>query len=395
MQTDQEQIPIQQQLKKNHLFQSLSADEMQTILSITERQRLEQGQIFIHEGNSDKSVYIIEEGSVEILINVEEENAMVLTTLGTGAVVGEMSLLQGDQRRTASARTQEDSVLLRIDFDKIRFYEEYGSLYTKILGNLAKELSRKLVSTNTITLDSMKKELESSKARIAMGLFTVHILFLLAIYTLALRSLAELVQTQENSTFISVGIMFFMALFIYILIKRLGYPLRTFGLTLDNWKKVIIQSVMVSLPVMGLIVLLKWLAITLIPAFSNEPLINPAAIFRGKTEFDLTIYLSGLVAYAIFCPIQEFICRGGIQSALDNFLPETKHKTMLTIVLSNLLFAMAHSHLTLSFAVFTFVPGLFWGWMYSRQKSLVGVSVSHILIGVWAVFVVGIETMLI
>ena len=45
----------------------------------------------------------------------------------------------------------------------------------------------------------------------------------------------------------------------------------------------------------------------------------------------------------------------------------------------------------LGFAVASFVPGLFWGWMYTKHHSLFGVSVSHILVGVWATFVVGIE----
>lgn len=387
---------ILQSLLNNHLFQSLAADELQTILSITERQRVAQGEYFILEGNTDKSVYIIQEGSAEILVNgAKGEPPVVITTLEKGAVLGEMTLLQGDQKRTASARAREDSTLLRVDFARIPLYEQYGPLYTKILGNLAKELSRKLVSTNMITMDSMKKELESSKARVAMGQFTVNILFLLSFYTLALRSLAEMVQSSENSTFISVSILAVMALFTFVLIKRFRYPLRTFGLTMENWKKVTVQSVLISLPAMGLIVLLKWLTISLIPAFAHEPLINPAAIFRGQSDFDLVVYLSGLVAYAIFCPIQEFVCRGGIQSALENFLPDTKHKVLMAILLSNLLFAMAHSHMTLSFALFTFVPGLFWGWMFHKQKSLVGVSVSHILIGVWAVFVVGIETMLV
>jgi hypothetical protein len=30
-----------------------------------------------------------------------------------------------------------------------------------------------------------------------------------------------------------------------------------------------------------------------------------------------------------------------------------------------------------------FVPGLFWGWLYLRHQTLVGVSVSHLLIGLW------------
>ena len=38
-----------------------------------------------------------------------------------------------------------------------------------------------------------------------------------------------------------------------------------------------------------------------------------------------------------------------------------------------------------------FLPGLFWGWLYARHGTLIGVSVSHILLGLWTVFVVGIE----
>ena len=36
-----------------------------------------------------------------------------------------------------------------------------------------------------------------------------------------------------------------------------------------------------------------------------------------------------------------------------------------------------------------FVTGLFWGWLYSRQHSLVGVSVSHLLLGLTALEIVG------
>jgi membrane protease YdiL (CAAX protease family) len=36
------------------------------------------------------------------------------------------------------------------------------------------------------------------------------------------------------------------------------------------------------------------------------------------------------------------------------------------------------------------VPGLFWGWMFARQRSIVGVTVSHIVVGLWANFLVGV-----
>ena len=35
-----------------------------------------------------------------------------------------------------------------------------------------------------------------------------------------------------------------------------------------------------------------------------------------------------------------------------------------------------------------FAAGLFWGWLYARQRALAGVSVSHIVLGFWAFEVV-------
>ncbi|HGC5656427.1 hypothetical protein SFB48_01050 [Legionella pneumophila] len=50
-----------------------------------------------------------------------------------------------------------------------------------------------------------------------------------------------------------------------------------------------------------------------------------------------------------------------------------------------------HTHLGLTFASLTFIAGLFWGWLFHRQKSLLGVSVSHVILGVWSLFIVGLR----
>jgi membrane protease YdiL (CAAX protease family) len=113
------------------------------------------------------------------------------------------------------------------------------------------------------------------------------------------------------------------------------------------------------------------------------------SLFEGE-RVDITFYLYGL-AYALFCPVQEFISRSGIQSALQNFLPDSKSRVWIAIILSNLMFSTAHSHVNLTFALLTFFPGLYWGWMYARQRSLLGVSLSHVMVGVWIFFIVGID----
>ena len=79
-----------------------------------------------------------------------------------------------------------------------------------------------------------------------------------------------------------------------------------------------------------------------------------------------------------------------IAASLQRLLEGAEHpRTWLAIWLANLSFAMTHAHLALYFIPVVIIPGLFWGWLYARQRSLVGVSVSHVLVGVWGIFIVG------
>jgi len=174
----------------------------------------------------------------------------------------------------------------------------------------------------------------------------------------------------------------------FVMIKKSGYPLKTFGLTLDNWKKVVRDSFLMTLPLLAGIALLKAYVLYMNPDIDDR-VFSILDVFEGE-RVDLTFYLYG-AAYALFCPVQEFISRSGIQSALQNFLPASKSRVWIAIILSNLMFSTAHSHLNLTFALLTFFPGLFWGWMYARQGSLLGASVSHIMVGLWIFFIVGID----
>lgn len=97
------------------------------------------------------------------------------------------------------------------------------------------------------------------------------------------------------------------------------------------------------------------------------------------------------LTYILLSPVQEMIARGLMQSSIETFLDRTKHHIFMSIVLSNLLFATNHAHLSLWFAVMAFVPGIVWGFLYARQRSLVGVSISHAVYGVIAIKVLGMD----
>jgi CRP-like cAMP-binding protein len=225
------------EIRKNHVFRELDDQEVTVLAGLSEVCCMRANETFIREGEKDHCLYIIKSGHIEILKKSSDtDDDHCLAVLGSGNCIGEMSLVEIDSHRSASAKTREDSVVIKIDFDKVIHNPNYKLHHYKLLSGIAKDLSRKLSHTNDITVKAMKSELEVSKARVAMGLFTVNLLFALSIYTLTLRTLAEVIKMSGNYVTIITGIIIFFSLFIFVLIRKSGYPLRTFGLTTANWK---------------------------------------------------------------------------------------------------------------------------------------------------------------
>jgi membrane protease YdiL (CAAX protease family) len=61
-------------------------------------------------------------------------------------------------------------------------------------------------------------------------------------------------------------------------------------------------------------------------------------------------------------------------------------------LIANCVFAAVHTHVSVSFALMAFVPGVLWGWLYSRHPTVVGIAISHIVVGVWCGFVLNLHT---
>jgi len=79
-----------------------------------------------------------------------------------------------------------------------------------------------------------------------------------------------------------------------------------------------------------------------------------------------------------------------LQGTLQHFIPVPPGSVnWKAIIISNLMFAAGHVFISFWFSVAAFVPGLFWGWMFAKQRSLVGVMVSHVVLGLWAFFALG------
>src|SRR5262249_5581885 len=151
------------------------------------------------------------------------------------------------------------------------------------------------------------------------------------------------------------------------------YPVDAFGITLKDARRHAVEAVVFTLPLLAAVVALKVVLVELLPSMHGEPIFD---VLAPGARINPWLVL----AYLAFVPLQELVVRGSIQGALEHFLLG-ENRVRWAILASNAIFATGHLHVSVTLAVAVFVTGMFWGWLYSRQHSLVGVSVSHLLLG--------------
>ena len=347
----------------------------------------EPNEFLLRQGDDSREVFIIESGRVEILVKEEDTEKMhALATLGPGDCVGEVALLDSEPRSASAKAINNVKVLVLQIANMENNGEEALSVLTRMKLNLARSTAQRMRTSNEGAVRTLHDMLEESEKRVEMGKFMGRVLIGTCIYTFALAALKGFSNLLGDTTFITVPLLVAFAIGIYLNIKTSIYPASDYGLTTRNWKPALKEAILFSLPVLVLIVLIKWILIQ-------------TSVMEGHVIFDfyrskgttLPMTLLAFSLYATFAPIQELVARSGMQSSFEMFLTG-KYKTWFSIFLSTLLFSSTHLHVSFILAVLVFPLGLFWGWLYSRYPTLVGVAASHVLIGSFGLFIVGFPT---
>ena len=374
----------------NTLLNGLTHQDIAELCSIMSVIKVPAGEMIIHEGDQSDGVFLIQEGELEVIKKAAEHDEWYsLAILKTGESAGELSLLD-NKPRSASVRATRDSVLLEIKLDDLnRLSSEQDSIAGRIKVNFARETSHRLRNTNEATVRSLHDQLSEAKARAAMGTIISWLLVGICCYVVVLKTVASIASSSDSTTIVSVLILVVFGVMTFAAARRSGYPLSFFGLTTDGWRQSLFESVLFSLPILALIVAGKWALITFHPKMHGETIFG----FISNLKMAGWAVIFDIVLYSIFTPIQEFIARGGVQSSFQDFL-SGRNRKLIALLIANLMFSMTHLHLSTTFAMLVFVPGLFWGWLYSRRKTLVGVCVSHLLIGLFAYYVVDFNALL-
>lgn len=141
-------------------FSQLSVRELRQISAIVHRREYQGGEFIFYQGDPGLGMYVIEEGTIAIVVIDEKQQQKELTQLGEGDFFGELALLdEGPRSACAISRTPCKLIgFFRPDlFEVIRKYPELG---LKIVLKLAEMVGERLRATDTEIM-RLRSELET------------------------------------------------------------------------------------------------------------------------------------------------------------------------------------------------------------------------------------------
>lgn len=377
-----------QNIKKLSFFNSLPDLLSEKLIQNAEIIRVHKDDFIFKRNGCGNEFYIILNGQVGIANCLpENKKECLIQILLPGESVGETLLFNHDERLTdAIAMTEID--LLKINLSEInKLSVERPDLYSILLRGCGKMMSQRIKTSNDQLVhfqeDIHSKNKQSMRAE---NVFSYTILFM-CLYALILK-MVSYSPTFLNDFYIFIFLAAFIGVPSLILLKLNHYSAKDFGLSFENGFRHAAQAFLITLPFILLMILIKGL-------FIREGI---HSLFGGvfiSDEYKLKFHikLAFLFSYLVSCPFQEFIARGVLQGSLERALTGS-HSVLKSIVLSNIIFSTIHYYLSVKYGLMVFLPGLLWGYLYAKQKTIVGSTISHMLIGVFAIYFLGVDDLI-
>ncbi len=382
-------------IREHPLFVRLDDMEVRLVLPFFRQVVLDVNQLLLEEGQQSIDLFIVLSGRLEVIRKTETATESApwlvgqdfrLAELTSGDSVGELGFAGGGSR-SASVQCTQSAQLLALSREAFEHLEDqYPKAASRMMRNLLGATGAKLKKTTDGEVGALKMELQNSNLNSKANIFFSYVIGLLCFYNLAIHKITTLSMDASRASVISAVIILIFGVGLALMIRHNKLPIHLFGLTTRNWKRSVRESLIWSVGTIGAMVLIKWLLISSVERYHELPVLNFDVGNQKYLAFNF-------ILYGLHSPIQEFIARGVLQGSLVHFF-KGENVTLRAVIISNALFSATHVHLLGGLlGAIVFVPGLFWGWLYSRHENLIGVSISHILIGWTGLFFLDLESL--
>lgn len=244
--------------------------------------------------------------------------------------------------------------------DDARFIESLGLMTVKLE---VKDMALK----NTINdLQIKNSELSSLiENRELFSTLFVSLFLSVSLYIFLIFSVSAMNYESEYAPRI-VELIF--SIMCFMIVKKSNLPLTFFGVTLRGAMDSVRYMVPSTMVICFMLIFVKYMCV-----------INGVSGLDGTLFYDQHFSML-LLVYGPVVIVQEFLARGVVQTVIEHVLSDQNAKIWSVITAASL-FGLVHIELSVSLAIASFVFGVYWGIIYIKNKTLIGVCVSHFLIG--------------
>lgn len=237
----------------------------------------------------------------------------------------------------------------------------------------------------------LREKVAREEQRAIAGRFIVAVLTVFSLFTLALEPVQAFARAGGLDIGPLVGLLA-LVLTAFGIMWWTGLPPARLGLTWRLSRSDLTEAILWSIGFCAFITLGKLLVLRLILGIGAEqrPLFEFWVLDNGEVVTSAGLMAFGILFYIVTTPIQEVGTRSAIQAPLQDFLDGVVRSPKWTAnILTTLLFAVLHAHLDPIVALMVTVPSLLWGWLFMRSGTILSPILSHTIIGLYAVFVLG------
>jgi CRP-like cAMP-binding protein len=165
---DSKEKSVLETLKQTHIFGNLNKRELNLVLQTIHVRNYTPGETVFSQGELGIGMYVILHGKVDVFARkpgFEEEGAQLVAQLFEGDFFGELSLVENQGRRTATAIAATETALIGFfKPDLTEILERQPQTGSKIVLRLAEVLGRRLKETS-LRLTELKEENSKNMTR--------------------------------------------------------------------------------------------------------------------------------------------------------------------------------------------------------------------------------------
>ncbi|MEH6648563.1 MAG: cyclic nucleotide-binding domain-containing protein [Motiliproteus sp.] len=137
-------------LQSHALFGGISDSDIAIVEAQLKNEQFASGEYLFRQGDAGDRLLLICKGSVEILDEEGHATPVRLAVRGVGNSIGEMALID-IQSRSASVRALEPVTAMSLSCQSLlSIYQSTPELFTQIIVNIAREISRRLRSMDAL-----------------------------------------------------------------------------------------------------------------------------------------------------------------------------------------------------------------------------------------------------